>query len=89
MSSESQQPDTTPGNYYISCHDGGRVWLLSGPYVNNHALALSLVEKAQRLASAANAWSDFFKFGTLRHETDRPGNFQKCGFDLNLEKVTG
>lgn len=36
----TQQPDLSPGNYYVSVRDGERMNVLAGPFVNDHAAAL-------------------------------------------------
>ena len=68
-----QEPDSTPGNYYVSCVDGGRVGLLLGPFVDDHRAALSAVEAVREAAYAADPRSWFYSFGTVRVDTDRPG----------------
>src|SRR3546814_14060405 len=46
----TQTPDTKPGNYYVSIVRGKDHRLLAGPFVNNHAGALAMVDAARDLA---------------------------------------
>ena len=73
-----QQPDIKPGNYYVSCRDdNGRTLMLLGPFVNDHAKALSMVNIGDKLAQESGdpkAW--FYSYGTCR--TD-PATFSKPG----------
>ena len=43
----SQAPDNQPGNYYVSVIDGKRVGRLLGPFENDHAGALAMVDKVR------------------------------------------
>lgn len=56
--------DPKPGNYYVSCVDGGRMLLLLGPFVQ-HADALAQVEAVRKLAGQLDPWSHFYSFGTV------------------------
>lgn len=60
------EPDTRPGDYYVSAVDDRRAALLAGPFRNNHARALALVEEARRVAGELDPWSHFYAFGTCR-----------------------
>ncbi len=66
----SQTPDTAPGNYYVTMLDGKRVALLAGPFVNDHAGALALVDKASQIAIHLNPIYHFNAFGTARYASD-------------------
>lgn len=87
---DEQQPDTAPGNYYVSARDGDKYWLLSGPYVNDHAGALAMVAKVRAISHREHARSHFYAFGTCRRDEDAPlGSFQKAGYDLQLNRAGG
>lgn len=64
----SQQPDTQPGEYYVSVRDGGRTGLLLGPFTNDHKAALDLVEKVRTKAEELDPRAVFYAFGTVRLE---------------------
>ena len=70
-----QQPDTTPGDYFVSVVDPrstggtGRMGLLSGPY-RNHAAALADLEEVKRKAQDVDRWAVFYAFGTVRLKLD-------------------
>ena len=53
-----------PG-YYVTVRDASRVGFLAGPY-DTHSVALSKVDEATRRAKDANAWADFYAFGTTK-----------------------
>jgi hypothetical protein len=71
----TQVPDTRPGNYYVTVRDGGRTGLLAGPFVNDHAAALAMVDAAMKVACELHAPGYFFSYGTARMPSDvfRPG----------------
>ena len=74
-----QQPDTEPGNYYVTCRDGDQTWLMLGPFENDHASAIAAVEPVRTLCTRDNRKSVFYSFGTARFAPDftRPGNANK------------
>ena len=53
-----------PG-YYVTVREAKRVGFLAGPY-GTHVEALSMVDEAARRAKEADAWADFYAFGTSR-----------------------
>ncbi len=61
-----QTPDLTPGHYYVSARDAGRTALLAGPFVNDHAGALAMVDRAREAACEINGFAWFWAFGTVR-----------------------
>jgi hypothetical protein len=74
-STDEQQPDTAPGNYFVSIvRDAGsksrKVGLLLGPFVNDHATALANVRIARSLAEAADPRAVWDSFGTVRLPAD-------------------
>jgi hypothetical protein len=73
-----QMPDTRPGDYFVSAVDGGRHWLLSGPYAS-HAAALADVDAAKKLAIDNDPRAHFFAFGTCRYplNSGKIGRLQK------------
>lgn len=81
-----QQPDPEPGDYYVSARDGDKFWLLSGPYVDDHAGALAMVAKVRAHSVQHYARSHFYAFGTCRTPGGGPGSYQKAGYDLFLNK---
>ena len=81
-----QQPDTAPGNYYVTAVDARRTALLAGPFRDDHAAALAHVKRATDLAvnsTDPRAW--FYAYGTARlpHTQTRPGIFNtQLGINL-------
>lgn len=74
-----QEPDTQPGNYYVStCNDSGAFWLMLGPFPDDHAAALAAVENVRAFTCQHDSTgrAHFMAFGTVRmaHEVTRPGN---------------
>jgi hypothetical protein len=69
------QPDTKPGNYYVTIHDGARFGLLAGPFRDDHQTAIDLVARCQDLAIQLDPWAHFHAFGTARIDYDygKPG----------------
>lgn len=74
----SQAPDTKPGAYYVTVVDGARVGRLLGPFVNDHAGALAMVDAARRRAEELDPRACWYSFGTARADISggvlpRPG----------------
>lgn len=61
-----QQPDTKPGAYYVTMIDGARVAFLAGPFINDHAGALAMVDEARRVAHEVDPRAHWYAFGTSR-----------------------
>lgn len=68
-----QLPDTKPGNYYVSVIDGPRSALLLGPFENDHAAALAMVDKVRAKAEEVDPRASWYAFGTCRMDASRPG----------------
>ncbi len=66
----NQQPDIKPGAYYVSVADGGRVARLLGPFENDHAAALAMVDKVRAKAEELDPRAAFYAFGTVRLPND-------------------
>ena len=64
----SQQPDSRPGEYYVSVIDGPRTALLVGPFTNDHQAALDMVEQVRTKAEDLDPRAVFYAFGTARLE---------------------
>lgn len=77
---DASQVDHRPGAYYVTARDGGRCWLLSGPYIDDHGAALADVDDVRRVAQDSNPRAWFYSYGTSRLD-DAPqlGNLQKAG----------
>lgn len=71
-----QEPDPTPGNYYVSVVDGPRTCILLGPF-REHVLALAKVDACRARAVAVNDWAWFYSYGTCKMPEDytKPGLF--------------
>jgi hypothetical protein len=67
MQTETQQPDTRPGPYYVTAVDGSRWFKMAGPYVG-HAAALADVDRARDIASNVDGRAHFMAWGTCRAE---------------------
>ena len=70
-----QQPDTKSGCYYVSAVYNGRKALLLGPFVNNHAKALEMVDAAREKVYELDSRAPWYAYGTCRTEPDyhQPG----------------
>lgn len=68
--SKIQAPDTQPGEYYVSCRNGSRYALLLGPFTNDHAGALAMVDKVTEKAHQLDGRAAFYSFGTCRLPAD-------------------
>lgn len=62
----TQTPDTKPGEYYVSVIDGPRRALLLGPFTNDHAAALTMVDKVRTKAEELDPRAVWYAFGTSR-----------------------
>lgn len=62
----NQQPDSKPGMYYVTVIDGARVGRLLGPFENDHAGALAMVDKVRDKAQELDPRAAFYAFGTCR-----------------------
>jgi hypothetical protein len=67
---EQQQPDSKPGAYYVSAIDGPRKALILGPFIDDHAGALAMVEKAREKAEQLDNKAFWYAYGTCRVPTD-------------------
>lgn len=65
----SQQPDTAPGNYYVSAVDPDTrdLYLMLGPFPNDHASALAAVDEVRALCMKhGGVKAHFMSYGTVR-----------------------
>lgn len=78
-----QEPDTKPGFYYVSVIDGQRHIKALGPFVNNHGLALGMVDTVRAKAIEIDPKAPWYAFGTCRTDEDAgPGKLNAAlGFD--------
>ena len=68
-----QTPDTKPGLYYVSVkRQNGDAVMLLGPFENDHAGALAMVDAAQKLACEIDPRGHFYAYGTARKEAGEP-----------------
>lgn len=78
--STEQAADPRPGSYYVSVQDGARFALLLGPFRDNHAGALAMVDKVRAAACEQDARAHWYAFGTCRMDPTpdtEPG--PRCG----------
>lgn len=70
-----QQPDSRPGNYYVTAKDAGKTWPMAGPFVNNHEAALAAVRAVREAACDIDGRACFMSWGTVRVEAayNKPG----------------
>jgi hypothetical protein len=61
-----QMPDSKPGAYYVSVVRGADWRPLLGPFLNDHAKALSLVDAARAKSEELDVKSCWYSFGTVR-----------------------
>lgn len=80
---QKQQPDTKPGEYYVTAADGGRMWRFLGPFTDNHRAALDMVDAVRTKASDLDPRAFWCAYGTARFESgdNRPGTLNQF-FDL-------
>lgn len=67
-----QSPDQRPGAYFVSCIHAGRVALLAGPFVDDHASALAMVDQTRQVAYQVDRRAIWYAFGTVRLDRDHP-----------------
>ena len=67
---DTQQPDPRPGAYYVTCIDGSRVGRLLGPFEDDHAAALAMVDKVREKAEEIDPRAHWYSFGTCRLPND-------------------
>jgi len=67
----SQQPDTRPGNYYVTVvNDHGDYRPLLGPFPNDHAGALAMVDAVMEKACDLDPRGIWYSYGTARFSQD-------------------
>ena len=71
----TQVPDTKPGAFYVTALYNGRHALLAGPFPNDHAAALELVDRARIEAEKVDPRAVWYSFGTARF----PSSFTEPG----------
>jgi hypothetical protein len=75
-----QEPDIKAGYYYVSCRrDDGKTLFLAGPFRDDHAAALALVDQCSMIAEQYDQFAFWYSYGTARtaHDYDRPGTFNE------------
>jgi hypothetical protein len=82
----AETPDTQPGSYYVSARSGDKHWLLLGPFVDDHAAALRMVEPVRALANQHEPRSAFYAFGTCRYA---PGETQPGSANRHFPECFG
>ena len=65
-----QIADTKQGAYYVTVIDGGRVGRLLGPFYDDHAAALAMLDKVREKATEIDPRAHFYAFGTCRIPSD-------------------
>jgi hypothetical protein len=65
-----QTPDTQPGAYYVTVLDGRRYGRLLGPFIDDHAGALAMVDVVRKRAEELDPRALFYSFGTCRVPAD-------------------
>ena len=74
---QALEPDTQPGEYYVTVIDGDRYARLLGPFTDNHSGALAMVDAVREKAYELDPKSHWYCFGTCRLPNDsaavRPG----------------
>lgn len=70
-----QQPDTQPGEYYVTVVDGPRASRLLGPFTNDHRAALGMVDAVRAKAEECDPRAFWYAYGTARFPLgdNRPG----------------
>jgi len=68
----SQQPDTKPGNYYVTVTNEatGEYRPLLGPFPNDHAGALAMVDDVMAKACDLDPRGIWYDYGTARLPED-------------------
>lgn len=91
-----QTADTKPGAYYVTACDMvdnagtvGAVYLMLGPFIDDHATALACVDAVQALCneldSTGRAW--FKVYGTVRYDTPPRAGRLNNYFGLPLDNA--
>jgi len=62
-------PDTKQGAYYVTVIDGQRVGRLAGPFIDDHASALAMVDRAKSVAMEVDCRAFWYAYGTCRVDT--------------------
>lgn len=70
-----QSPDTKSGFYYVSAMDDRRVALVRGPFVNDHAGAIAMVDSVRAEMEQLDPRAAFYAFGTVRCDRDSGPGF--------------
>ena len=65
-----QSPDIQPGEFYVTAIDGKRYARLLGPFTNNHAGALAMVDAVRAKAEELDPRAVWWSFGTCRLPAD-------------------
>lgn len=83
----AQDPDPRPGYYYVSVRrytPRAEYRLLRGPFVNDHAAALTAVDETMRRSTDLDPRGCWYAYGTCRSEIDLgPGLFDKLDAELS------
>lgn len=66
LRASTQEPDTKPGDYYVSVRDGSRTALALGPFRDDHASALVRVDDVRRHVQERSPDAHWWSFGTCR-----------------------
>lgn len=65
-----QAPDRQSGAYYVSVVDGTRYSLALGPFIDDHAGALAMVDEVRNKATELDSRAWFYAYGTCRTPKD-------------------
>jgi len=81
---DTQEPDTQPGSYYVSAADGDRIWLMLGPFENDHKAALEAVKAVKDYCVKREPYSYFYAWGTCRLPagSEKQGHANNCLLNL-------
>lgn len=63
---QGQEPDPRPGHFYITANDGAKTFPIAGPFVDDHAAALSQVRAVMVAAGDRDGRAHFMSWGTTR-----------------------
>lgn len=66
----TQIADTQSGAYYVTVIDGKRLGRLLGPFYDDHAAALAMVDKVRAKAEELDPRAFWYAYGTCRIPSD-------------------
>lgn len=84
----SVNPDSKPGAYFVSVVRGDGDWRpILGPFLNDHAKALGLVDAARKKAEELDPRAAWYGFGTVRVPLSEPNCMRPGMLNSHFKEV--